>query len=37
MDDSRVQQLIDAIQRLKKLNRDIWSFLPRLRDGMAKT
>jgi hypothetical protein len=37
MDDGRVQQLIDAIQRLKKLNRDIWSFLPHLRDGMAKT
>jgi hypothetical protein len=35
MNDARVEQIIDAVRRLTKLNREIWEFLPRLRDGIA--
>ena len=31
MDEARVRELSDVIRQLKRLNRDIWSFLPMLR------
>ena len=36
MDDDRIHQMIDTIKRLKQLNREIWSFLPLLRDSITK-
>lgn len=30
MDDARIKEMIEASQGLKKLNRDIWNFMPRL-------
>jgi hypothetical protein len=30
MDDARIKEMVETIQGLKKLNRDIWDFLPRL-------
>lgn len=35
LSDERISEIVDAIRRLKKLNREIWNFLPRLRDGMS--
>jgi uncharacterized tellurite resistance protein B-like protein len=31
MDDARIQEMLDAIRKLTRLNRDIWDFLPRLK------
>ena len=28
MDDSRIEEILEAIRRMTKLNRDIWDFLP---------
>jgi hypothetical protein len=30
MDDARIKEMVETIQGLKRLNRDIWTFLPRL-------
>jgi hypothetical protein len=30
MDDTRIKEMVEAVQGLKLLNRDIWAFLPRL-------
>lgn len=35
LNGARIQQILDAIKRLTKLNRDIWDFLPRLRDSIG--
>jgi len=37
MDDRRITEMIAATQELKKLNRDIWQFLPRLQRHMDET
>lgn len=37
MNEVRIGEIIDAIKRLKKLNREIWSFLPHLRDSISRT
>lgn len=39
MDDARIKEMVETVQGLKTLNRDIWDFLPRLeqhlnRDGV---
>ena len=34
MDDARIKEMIEASQGLKKLNRDIWNFLPRLQNHL---
>lgn len=34
LSDERIGEIIDAIERLKKLNREIWAFLPQLREGV---
>lgn len=31
MDDARIKEMLEAIRKLTKLNRDIWEFLPRLK------
>jgi hypothetical protein len=35
LDDEAIQQIIQLIERLKTLNRDIWAFLPRLQASIA--
>jgi len=37
MDDLRMKQMVKSINDLKKLNRDIWSFLPRLEAECSKS
>lgn len=37
MDKQRLKEMIAATQELKKLNRDIWDFLPRLQRHMDET
>jgi DNA integrity scanning protein DisA with diadenylate cyclase activity len=32
MDDDRIRQILEAIRRMTKLNRDIWDFLPSLQN-----
>jgi hypothetical protein len=36
MDDARIDEMLDAIRALTKLNRDIWDFLPRLKEHLDK-
>ena len=36
MDELRMKQMVKSIEDLKKLNRDIWSFLPRLEEECSK-
>jgi hypothetical protein len=36
MDDARIDEMLDAIRALTKLNRDIWDFLPRLKEYLDK-
>ena len=36
MDDARVNEMLGAIRNLTKLNRDIWDFLPRLKEYLDK-
>lgn len=36
MDDQRIREMTAATQELKKLNRDIWQFLPRLQSHLAQ-
>lgn len=36
MDELRMKQMVKAIKDLKTLNRDIWTFLPRLEQACAK-
>ena len=36
LSDERIREIVDAIGRLKKLNREIWNFLPRLRDSITR-
>lgn len=36
MDDLRMKQMVKSINDLKKLNRDIWAFLPRLEAECSK-
>ena len=36
MNDASIDDIIKGIRRLTKLNRDIWAFLPQLRDGIAQ-
>jgi hypothetical protein len=35
MDDARLTEISEAIRRMTKLNRDIWSFLPSLQQYLA--
>ena len=35
MDDDRVQEIVNAIEEMKALNRDLWAFLPRLEAAVA--
>jgi hypothetical protein len=35
IDDARIEELLDTIRVLTKLNRDIWDFLPRLQAHLA--
>lgn len=35
MDDARIKEMVETIQGLKSLNRDIWNFLPRLEQHIA--
>lgn len=37
MDDQRIREMTAATQELKKLNRDIWQFLPRLQSHLAQS
>lgn len=37
MDEQRIKEMTAATQELKKLNRDIWRFLPRLQDHLRQT
>jgi hypothetical protein len=37
MDDARISELTATITELKKLNRDIWEFLPKLEQQMTPT
>jgi len=37
MDDARIKEMMATIQELKKLNRDIWQFLPRLQRHLEQT
>lgn len=37
MDDARVNEMLEAICSLTKLNRDIWDFLPRLKEHLDKS
>lgn len=34
MDDARIKEMVKTIQGLKTLNRDIWTFLPRLEEHL---
>jgi hypothetical protein len=36
MDDARINEMLGAIRNLTKLNRDIWDFLPRLKEYLDK-
>lgn len=36
MDDSRLKQMRETTDELKRLNRDIWQFLPRLENHLSK-
>jgi hypothetical protein len=36
MDDARIAELLRSVKELKKLNRDIWEFLPRLEDHLRQ-
>ena len=35
LDDEAIQQIIQLVERLKTLNRDIWAFLPRLQASIG--
>jgi hypothetical protein len=35
LDDDAIQQIVELIERMKTLNRDIWAFLPRLQAGSS--
>jgi hypothetical protein len=35
MDDARIKEMVDTVQGLKTLNRDIWDFLPRLEQHLS--
>lgn len=35
MDDKRIAEMEHAVRDLQKLNRDLWDFLPRLKESMA--
>jgi len=35
LDDAAIQQMVELIERMKTLNRDIWAFLPRLQASIA--
>lgn len=37
MDEQRLKEMMAATHELKKLNRDIWQFLPRLQHHLAQT
>lgn len=37
MDEQRIKEMTAATQELKKLNRDIWNFLPRLQKHLQQT
>ncbi len=37
MDDARMKEMVETIQGLKTLNRDIWDFLPRLQHHLDET
>jgi hypothetical protein len=36
MDDARIKEMVETVQGLKTLNRDIWDFLPRLEQHLSK-
>jgi hypothetical protein len=36
MDDARIQEMLDTSEELKRLNRDMWDFLPRLQGHLAQ-
>lgn len=36
MDNSRVKEILDTIGELKTLNRDLWDFLPKLEQSLAR-
>ena len=36
VDRERINEMQDAVGRLTELNRDLWNFLPRLRDSIAR-
>ncbi|HWV54225.1 MAG TPA: hypothetical protein VNZ93_16745, partial [Pseudorhodoplanes sp.] len=37
MDDARMKEMIETIQGLKSLNREIWDFLPKLEQHLNRT
>jgi hypothetical protein len=37
MDDRRIKELVDTFAKMKQLNRDLWSFLPRLESHMSRS
>ncbi|MFZ5692982.1 MAG: hypothetical protein ACOY5F_17200 [Pseudomonadota bacterium] len=37
MDGARIKEMVDTIQGLKQLNRDIWAFLPRLEAHLTQS
>jgi hypothetical protein len=36
MDQARIRDLIKTVNNLKKLNRELWDFLPRLKEGIRQ-
>jgi hypothetical protein len=36
MDEQRLKEMMAATQELKRLNRDIWQFMPRLQQHLAQ-
>lgn len=36
MDEQRIQSLIESVNQLKTLNRELWDFLPALREGIGR-